>query len=419
MTDLGLGDLAKFPFIDPPDRRNVTDGVKLLEELGALDGRKLTPMGRQLAQLPVDPRLARMVIEADQQQCVAEVMVIAAALSIQDPRERPVDKQQQADEKHARFADKESDFFSYLNLWRYLREQQRELSGNQFRRLCRSEFLNYLRVREWQDIYAQLRQVARTLGLSVSEDREELAAGPQVHTALLAGLLSHIGLKDTDKREYLGARGAKFAIFPGSALFKKQPRWVMAAELVETSRLWGRVNARIEPEWAEQLAPHLVKRSYSEPHWEKKQGAVMAYEKVTLYGLPIVPRRKVGYAQGRPGAVAASCSSGTPWWRATGRPTTSSSPTTPSCWPGSRRSRTGPGAATSWSTTRPCTRSTTRGSRPRWCPPGTSTRGGRRPAAPTPTCSPSPASCWSTPAGTRSTRARTRTPGWPRASGCR
>ncbi len=297
MTNLGLGDLAKFPFIDPPDRRNVTDGVKLLEELGALDGRRLTPLGRQLAQLPVDPRLARMVIEADKQECVAEVMVIAAALSIQDPRERPADRQQQADEKHNRFADSESDFFSYLNLWRYLRDQQRELSGNQFRRLCRAEFLNYLRVREWQDIYAQLRQVARTLGLAVSEDREELAAGRAVHTALLAGLLSHIGLKDTDKREYLGARGAKFAIFPGSALFKKQPRWVMSAELVETSRLWGRVNARIEPEWAESLAPHLVKHSYSEPHWEKKQGAVMAYERVTLYGLPIVPRRKVGYAK--------------------------------------------------------------------------------------------------------------------------
>jgi ATP-dependent helicase HrpA len=297
MTNLGLGDLAKFPFIDPPDRRNITDGVKLLEELGALDDRRLTPLGRQLAQLPVDPRLARMVIEADKQECVAEVMVIAAALSIQDPRERPVDKQQQADEKHARFTDKESDFFSYLNLWRYLRERQQELSGNQFRRLCRTEFLNYLRVREWQDIYAQLRQVARTLGLSLDEEREDLAEGQHVHTALLAGLLSHIGLKDTDKREYLGARGAKFAIFPGSALFKKQPRWVMSAELVETSRLWGRVNARIEPEWAEKLAPHLVKHSYSEPHWEKKQGAVMAYEKVTLYGLPIVPRRKVGYAK--------------------------------------------------------------------------------------------------------------------------
>jgi ATP-dependent helicase HrpA len=297
MTNLGLGDLAKFPFIDPPDRRNVTDGVKLLEELGALDERKLTPLGRQLAQLPVDPRLARMVIEADKQECVAEVIVVAAALSIQDPRERPADKQQQADESHARFTDKESDFFSYLNLWKYLRDKQQELSGNQFRRMCRAEFLNYLRVREWQDIYAQLRQVARTLGLSLAEDREELADGQRVHTALLAGLLSHIGLKDTDKREYLGARGAKFAIFPGSALFKKQPRWVMSAELVETSRLWGRVNARIEPEWAEKLAPHLVKRSYSEPHWDRRTGAVLAYEKVTLYGLPIVPRRRVGYAK--------------------------------------------------------------------------------------------------------------------------
>jgi ATP-dependent helicase HrpA len=297
MTSLGLGDLSKFPFIDPPDKRNVTDGVKLLEELGALERQKLTAMGRKLAQLPVDPRLARMVIEAGEQDCVAEVMVITAALSIQDPRERPAEKQQQADEKHSRFVDKESDFFSYLNLWRYLRERQRELSGNQFRRMCRTEFLNYLRVREWQDIYAQLRQVARGLDLTIEEDAESPPEAQRLHTAMLSGLLSHIGLKDTDKREYLGARGAKFAIFPGSALFKKQPRWVMSAELVETSRLYARVNARIEPEWAEKLAPHLVKRSYSEPHWEKKMGAVMAYEKVTLYGLPIVPRRKVGYAK--------------------------------------------------------------------------------------------------------------------------
>ncbi|GGN67004.1 ATP-dependent helicase [Actinoplanes lobatus] len=297
MTNLGLGDLQRFPFIDPPDRRNITDGIKLLEELGALDDRKLTPLGRQLAQLPVDPRLARMVIEADRQECLAEVMVIAAALSIQDPRERPADKQQQADEKHARFTDKESDFFSYLNLWRYLREKQQELSGNQFRRLCRSEFLNYLRVREWQDIYAQLKQVTRTLNLSLKEDWEAGVAPQPVHTALLAGLLSHIGMKDQEKREFIGARGAKFAIFPGSALFKRQPRWVMSAELVETSRLWGRVNARIEPEWAEKLAPHLVKHSYSEPHWDRKMGAVMAFEKVTLYGLPIVPRRRVGYGR--------------------------------------------------------------------------------------------------------------------------
>jgi ATP-dependent helicase HrpA len=297
MTNLGLGDLQKFPFIDPPDQRNITDGVKLLEELGALDDRKLTPMGRQLAQLPVDPRLARMVIEGGRQECAAEVMVIAAALSIQDPRERPAEKQQQADEKHARFVDKESDFFSYLNLWRYLREKQQELSGNQFRRLCRSEFLNYLRVREWQDIYSQLKQVARTLDLSFKEDWEAGVAPQPVHTALLAGLLSHIGMKDQEKREYIGARGAKFAVFPGSALFKRQPRWVMSAELVETSRLWGRVNARIEPEWAEKLAPHLVKHSYSEPHWDRRMGAVMAFEKVTLYGLPIVPRRRVGYSR--------------------------------------------------------------------------------------------------------------------------
>jgi ATP-dependent helicase HrpA len=297
MTNLGLGDLQKFPFIDPPDRRNITDGIKLLEELGALDDRKLTTMGRQLAQLPVDPRLARMVIEGDRQECAAEIMVIAAALSIQDPRERPAEKQQQADEKHARFVDKESDFFSYLNLWRYLREKQQELSGNQFRRLCRSEFLNYLRVREWQDIYSQLKQVARTLDLSLKEDWEAGVAVQPVHTALLAGLLSHVGMKDQEKREYIGARGAKFAIFPGSALFKRQPRWVMSAELVETSRLWGRVNARIEPEWAEKLAPHLVRRSYSEPHWDPRMGAVMAFEKVTLYGLPIVPRRRVGYGR--------------------------------------------------------------------------------------------------------------------------
>ncbi|GAA2877047.1 ATP-dependent helicase [Actinoplanes cyaneus] len=297
MTNLGLGDLGKFPFIDPPDKRNITDGVKLLEELGALTGGKLTPMGRQLAQLPVDPRLARMVIEADKQECVAEVMVIAAALSIQDPRERPAEKQQQADEKHSRFVDKESDFFTYLNLWRYLREKQRELSGNQFRRLCRSEFLNYLRVREWQDIYTQLRSVVRTLDLSLKEDWEAGVAPQPVHTALLAGLLSHIGFKDPEKREYLGARGAKFAVFPGSVLFKRQPKWMMSAELVETSRLWARVNARIEPEWAEKLAPHLVKSSYSEPHWDRKMGAVMAFEKVMLYGLPIVPRRRVQYGR--------------------------------------------------------------------------------------------------------------------------
>nr|BFE99560.1 ATP-dependent RNA helicase HrpA [Streptoalloteichus tenebrarius] len=300
MTALGLGDVAAFPFVDPPDRRNIADGVALLHELGAIDPaekdprRRLTPLGRRLAQLPIDPRLARMVLEAERNGCVHEVMVIAAALSIQDPRERPTDHQQAAAEKHARFADKESDFLSFLNLWQYLQEQQKALSSSQFRRLCRTEFLNYLRVREWQDLYGQLRQVVRGMGIHLND----LPGDPQrIHVSLLAGLLSHIGLKDAEKQEYQGARNARFAIFPGSVLFRKTPRWVMAAELVETSRLWGRVAAKIEPDWVEKLARHLVKRSYSEPHWEKNQGAVMAYEKVTLYGVPIVTSRKVNYGR--------------------------------------------------------------------------------------------------------------------------
>ncbi|MEU4641904.1 ATP-dependent RNA helicase HrpA [Micromonospora sp. NPDC023814] len=316
MTSIGLGDIAAFPFIDPPDRRNIADGVNLLHELGALDpaetdpAKRLTPLGRRLAQLPVDPRLARMVVEGERNGCATEVMVIAAALSIQDPRERPADRQAQADQAHARFTDRESDFVTLLNLWRHLREQQRELSSSAFRRMCKAEFLNYLRVREWQDIVSQLRQVLRTPeeGRPARDadgggrrrggaDLPEEIDTPRVHQSLLAGLLSHIGLKDAQKHEYLGARGAKFALFPGSALFRKPPRWVMAAELVETSRLWGRVNGRVEPEWVEPLAQHLVKRSYSEPHWEKKQAAVMAYEKVTLYGVPLVTSRKVNFGR--------------------------------------------------------------------------------------------------------------------------
>ncbi|MFH7598206.1 ATP-dependent RNA helicase HrpA [Streptomyces racemochromogenes] len=300
MTAAGLGEIEKFPFIDPPDHRNIRDGVQLLQELGALDPaekdpkKRLTPMGRQLSQLPVDPRLARMVVEADKNNCVREVMVIAAALSIQDPRERPSDKQTQADQNHARFKDETSDFLSFLNMWRYVREQQKERGSSSFRRMCKQEYLNFLRIREWQDIYAQLRSVAKTMGIHVNEAD---AAETNIHISLLAGLLSHIGLKDTDKNEYLGARSAKFAIFPGSALFKKQPKFLMSAELVETSRLWARVNAKVEPEWVEPLAQHLIKRTYSEPHWEKDQAAVMAYEKVTLYGVPIVAQRKINYGR--------------------------------------------------------------------------------------------------------------------------
>ncbi|MYW16747.1 ATP-dependent RNA helicase HrpA [Streptomyces sp. SID2955] len=303
MTAAGLGDIEKFPFIDPPDHRNIRDGVQLLQELGALDPaekdirKRLTDTGRKLAQLPVDPRLARMVLEADRNGCVREVMVIAAALSIQDPRERPADKQAQADQQHARFKDETSDFLAYLNLWRYVREQQKERGSSSFRRMCKQEYLNFLRIREWQDIYTQLRTVAKQMGIHLAE---EDAPADRVHVSLLAGLLSHVGMKDVkdgNKNEYLGARGAKFAVFPGSALFRKQPRFLMSAELVETSRLWARVNAKIEPEWVEPLAEHLLKRTYSEPHWEKDQAAVMAYEKVTLYGVPIVAQRKVNYGR--------------------------------------------------------------------------------------------------------------------------
>ncbi len=277
--------------------------MQLLQELGAIDPaekdpkKRLTQQGRKLSQLPVDPRLARMVLEADRNGCVREVMVIAAALSIQDPRERPAEKQAQADQQHARFKDETSDFLAYLNLWRYVREQQKERGSSSFRRMCKQEYLNFLRIREWQDIYAQLRTVAKQMGI---QPNEEDAPEQSVHVSLLAGLLSHIGLKDVKdgaKNDYLGARSAKFAIFPGSALFKKPPRFVMSAELVETSRLWARVNARIEPEWIEPLAQHLVKKTYSEPHWEKDQAAVMAFEKVTLYGVPIVTDRKVNYGR--------------------------------------------------------------------------------------------------------------------------
>ena len=306
MTALGLGDIAAFPFLEPPDRRQITDGVRLLEELGALDPaatdptHRLTALGRQLAQLPLDPRLGRMVLEADKLGALDEVMVITAALSIQDPRERPADHQQAADAKHARFVEPDSDFLSLLKLWQYVQEQQKERSSSSFRRMCKTEFLNYLRVREWQDLHSQLRQVARDLGFTPNS----IPANPQaIHTALLAGLLSHLGLYEQEKRDYLGARGARFAIFPGSGLFKKNPRWVMSAELVETSRLWGRMLAKIEPEWVEPLAGHLLKRQYSEPHWSRKQAGAMAYERVTLYGLPLVSKRPVSF--GRIDPVAA------------------------------------------------------------------------------------------------------------------
>ena len=265
MTALGLGDIAAFPFVEPPDRRNIRDGISLLHELGALEAgadqrqRPLTPIGRRLAALPLDPRLARMVVAADDNGCLGEVLVIASGLAIQDPRERPSDAQDAADARHRRFADPTSDFLALLHLWRYLRHQQRELSSSQFRRMCKAEYLHYLRVREWQDVHGQLRAIAQGLGMqpqkapafepvepdNANDLRSEVPNADAVHQSLLAGLLSHVGLRDAEKRDYLGARGARFAIFPGSALFRKPPRFVMAAELVETSRLYARVVARI------------------------------------------------------------------------------------------------------------------------------------------------------------------------------
>ena len=313
MAAIGLGDVPKFPFIDPPDGRNIADGLTLLAELNAFKNGRINGLGRRLARLPVDPRIGRMILEADSNGCVREVLIIAAALSIQDPRERPAEAQQAADDKHRRFADPDSDFVAYLNLWEYLAERQRELSSSAFRRMCRADFLNYLRVREWQDLQGQLQRLAGDLGVTVSSTSAERS---RLHVSLLAGLLSQIGVKTEPVRpaasaptgrrpraEYLGARNARFAIFPGSGQARKAPDWIVAAELVETSRLWARTVARIEPEWVEPLAAHLVRRSYSEPHWEMKRGAAVALEKVTLYGVPLATDRKVGY--GRIDPVAA------------------------------------------------------------------------------------------------------------------
>ncbi|OBG96270.1 ATP-dependent RNA helicase HrpA [Mycobacterium sp. E3251] len=301
MAALRLGEVENFPFLDPPDRRSVRDGVQLLQELGAFDAQGgITDLGLRLARLPLDPRLGRMILQAHTEGCVREVLVLAAALTIHDPRERPTDREEAARQKHARFADENSDFLSYLNLWRYLREQRTTLSGNGFRRMCRDEFLHYLRIREWQDLVGQLRGIARDLGIVEGAASDEPADPAQVHAALLAGLLSHVGMRREDGRDYLGARNSRFVLAPGSALTKRPPRWVVVAELVETSRLYGRTAARVQPEVVERIAGDLVQRTHSEPHWDARRGEVMAYERVTLYGLPLVARRRVGYARVEP-----------------------------------------------------------------------------------------------------------------------
>lgn len=294
MLNLRLGDISEFPFLDAPDSRYINDGFKLLEELGAVTAkRQMTASGRQLSKLPIDPRIGRMVIEGAKQGALREVLIIASALSVQDPRERPHDKKQASDEKHRTYAHEESDFLTLVNLWDLYEEQRQTLSQNQLRKYCQKNYLAFMRMREWRDVHRQLHIICRQLGYS---ENEAAASYEQVHRSLLAGLLSHIGTKH-ENREYLGARNRRFFIFPASALYKRSPKWLMAAEMVETSRLFARMVARIEPAWVEPLAEHLVRRSYLEPHWEKKRAQVVAFEQVTLYGLIIVAKRRINYGR--------------------------------------------------------------------------------------------------------------------------
>ncbi len=293
-----LGEVASFPFVDPPDHRNIRDGVALLHELGAITGDdarpRLTPIGRVLAELPVDPRFGRMIHEGGQSGCLREVLVIAAGLSIQDPRERPADRRQEADELHGRFVEPSSDFLTLLRLWEYLEGERRAGSSSRFRRLCRRELLNYPRVREWQDVHAQLRRVTRSLGLHA---QRQPADPDVVHRALLAGLLSHVGHREREGYGYRGARNALFAIAPGSALFDRPPRWVMAAELVETNRLWARGVAPVRPEWIEALGEHLLTHTYTDPYWDAERGGAVAEETVSIYGLVLAQGRPVTWAR--------------------------------------------------------------------------------------------------------------------------
>ena len=295
MLVLGLGEVEKFPFINPPDPRLVRDGYKLLEELGAVtpDG-KLTDTGRRMARLPVDPRLARMVLAASRQKCLEEILVIASALAIQDPRERPADKQQQADQRHARFKHPRSDFMAWLNLWRYYEEQRQALSQNQLRKLCKREFLSFLRMREWRDIHAQLTVACRQQKLRPRPTLPDEEHYEGVHVALLSGLLANIA-QHQEGREYLGSRNRKLEIFPGSSQARKQPKWVVAAEIVETSKVWAREVAAIDPGWTIGINPGLLKHHYYQPRWQSRSGRVMAYERLTLYGLTVADKRAVHY----------------------------------------------------------------------------------------------------------------------------
>ncbi|MGC8119057.1 ATP-dependent RNA helicase HrpA [Marinobacter sp. VGCF2001] len=294
MATSGLGEIRHFPFLEAPDRRQINDGYKLLEELSAVDdNRRVTRLGRTMARLPLDPRLARMLVTSAEQGSLAEVLIVIAGLSVQDPRERPQDKQQAADQAHAPFNDKESDFVTLLNVWNWFEEQRQELSQNQLKKLCQKTFLSWMRMREWRDIHRQLTLICREQKLSFNKQPANYDA---VHKAILAGLLGQVAVK-VEKREYLATRNRKVLIFPGSKVGKTAPKWIVAAEIVETSKVFARMVAAIQPEWVEPLAGHVVKHHYFEPHWEQKRAQVMGYEKVTLYGLDVVPKRRIPYAK--------------------------------------------------------------------------------------------------------------------------
>ena len=301
MTALKLGDIEDFPFVEPPEDKMIRDGKTSLHEVNALDKEgKLTPMGRQLAKIPTDPKLARMLLAADKLNCLSEVSIIVSGLSIQDPREKPADKMQQADSKHAEFRIDDSDFLTLLNVWNVFETQKKNLSNNKLRKYCKEHFLSYIRMREWFDIHAQIMQVIKG-ELKLKPNTNE-AGYEAVHCALLPGLLSNIGFRH-EQYEYLGARNLKFFIFPGSGQYKAKPKWIIAAEQVETSKVYARTVAKIEPEWIEQCAKHLVKSSYYDPHWEKKAGRSAVNERVLLYGLTIQPKRKIPYERIDPKAA--------------------------------------------------------------------------------------------------------------------
>jgi ATP-dependent helicase HrpA len=292
MLQLRMGDIHQFPFIDAPDHRLIADGYKLLEELHAVDSKNhLTTVGQQLAKLPLDPRLARMLLAAQQKSCIRELLIIVSALSVQDPRERPIEKQQAADQMHRRFWVEHSDFLTYVNLWDYFESQRQALTQNQLRKLCKKEFLSYLRLREWRDVHHQLSVVIKDLGFRVNTDAANYES---VHQSLLTGLLGNLGFNH-EERDYMGARNRKFAIFPGSSLAKKTPKWIMAAELIETAKLFAHTVAKIEPEWVIDAAEHLIKRQHFEPHYDSRSGQVMAFEKISLYGLVIIEKKAVSY----------------------------------------------------------------------------------------------------------------------------